>query len=322
MKSFGDHLVLDVHSGKHYHEDAIRLNTGRCCLEYIVKAKKYKKVYIPYCICACVRDTLKKCGVDYEFYSINEFFEPVKEYKLLTDEAFLYVNWFGLTPVKKTGLFEKYGKNLIVDNTLAFFDKPLKGIYTFYSTRKFFGVADGAYLYTDTVLDEDLEQDYSYEYMLFILKRTDTSIEEAREESGISEKRLNNQPIKKMSKLTETILSGIDYETVRNKRINNYLYLDSQLKNENIIKIDYPEGAVPMRYPFFSDKFKLREKLIENKIYIRPYFYSSEYEKTAHDKFAEKLAEYSMLLPVNQRYDEDDMVEMVKRIKSILNNKY
>ena len=321
MKSFGDHLVMDIRPGNHYHEDAIRLNTGRCCFEYILKAKQYKKIYIPYCVCSCIRETIRACNAEYECYFLNELLEPVQEYKLFPGEAFFYVNWFGVTPAT-TKLVEIYGSQLIVDNTLAFYEKPLQGIDTFYTARKFFGVADGAYLYTDTLLQEELEQDYSYEYMLFLLKRMDTSIEESREESGVSENRLIGQPIKKMSRLTEKILTGIDYEAIKTKRISNYLYLDAALKHENMLKFDYPKGAVPMRYPFFSDKDQFREKLIQNKIYIRPYFRPPENEWCNQDQLEYKLVQYSVLLPINQRYDVDDMVEMVKIIKSILNISY
>ena len=57
-----------------------------------------------------------------------------------------------------------YG-NIIVDHTHAFFQKPLKGIDTLYSCRKFWGVSDGAYLSTDASLTENKTVDYSAERM-------------------------------------------------------------------------------------------------------------------------------------------------------------
>lgn len=314
MKSFGDYLEPDLRPGKHYHEGAIRLNTGRCCLEYIVKAKQYKKLYIPYYTCCVVTDSLKACNVAYEFYSINESLEPVKEYKLSPDEAFVYTNYYGLTNNVAIKLADIYATQLIVDNTLAFYEKPIPGIDTFYSARKFFGVADGAYLYTDTQLDEDLEQDFSFDRMLFLLKRMDTSIEEAHAIAGINEIKLLYQPIKKMSKLTEKILTGTDYEAIKNTRIENYLYLDSALKNENLLKIDYPKDSVPLLYPFLSAENNLRERLIKNKIYITVYF-PNVYEWCTEDQLEYKLTKYNMPLPTNQRYNVEDMAQMVKIIK-------
>ena len=276
-----------------------------------MKAKRYKKIYVPYYTCCTVTDSLKACNVEYEFYSINELFEPVKECKLKSDEAFLYTNYFGLTPDAIRKLADIYGKQLIVDNTLAFYEKPLRGTDTFYSARKFFGVADGAYLYTNTQLDEDLEQDVSYDKMIHLLKRIDISIEESHADFLANKKKLSNQPIKKMSKLTEMILMGIDYEGIKNKRIENYLYLDSALKKENSLKLDYPNGAVPLLYPFLNYDDNLRERLIKNKIYPTVYF-PNVYEWCNDDQLEYKLTKYIMVLPIHQRYDIKDMEQIVK----------
>ncbi len=51
------------------------------------------------------------------------------------------------------------------------FLKPLKGIDTLYSCRKFWGVSDGAYLSTDASLTENKTVDYSAERMKHILGR-------------------------------------------------------------------------------------------------------------------------------------------------------
>ena len=61
----------------HYHPDALHLNTGRNCFEYILRAKGYKKVYIPYYTCEVMLEPLRKCGVTWEFYHIKEDFEPL-----------------------------------------------------------------------------------------------------------------------------------------------------------------------------------------------------------------------------------------------------
>lgn len=41
---------------------------------------------------------------------------------------------------------------IILDNTQSFFQKPISGIDTIYSCRKYFGVPDGAYLSTNILL--------------------------------------------------------------------------------------------------------------------------------------------------------------------------
>lgn len=43
MKEIGGYFELELHKGGHYHPDALHLNTGRNCFEYILRAKGYKK---------------------------------------------------------------------------------------------------------------------------------------------------------------------------------------------------------------------------------------------------------------------------------------
>lgn len=61
---------------------------------------------------------------------------------------------------------EKYS-NLIVDNVQAFYTPPIKGLDTIYTCRKFFGVPDEAYLYTDCILTESIPYDKSYDRLAF-----------------------------------------------------------------------------------------------------------------------------------------------------------
>ena len=53
-------------------------------------------------------------------------------------------------------------KNLIIDNAQAFFAKPLLGIDTFYSPRKFVGVSDGGILATKKILEGVLKNEFTH----------------------------------------------------------------------------------------------------------------------------------------------------------------
>ena len=65
MQPIGGYFSLELPYGEEYHKNAIRLNTGRNCLEYILKTRGYRKVYIPYYICEVVLEPFKKLGVAY-----------------------------------------------------------------------------------------------------------------------------------------------------------------------------------------------------------------------------------------------------------------
>ena len=204
-------------------------------MEYILRARKYNKVYIPYYTCDVVLEPFRKLGVSYAYYSINLDFEIADNIRLNDGTAILYTNYYGLKQQYIEQLTAKYGQQLIVDNTQAFYAKPIEGNDTFYTCRKFFGVPDGAYLYTDAVIEEELEQDVSFERMTFLTKRLDLGAEAGYADFRKQRKLLVGQPIKKMSCLTERMMQGIDYKTVARQRRENFLQLHEALKGTNIL---------------------------------------------------------------------------------------
>ena len=165
MKPIGGYFSLELSRGESYHQGAIDLNTGRNCLEYILKCRGYRKVYIPYYTCDVVLEPFKKLGVPYEYYHVNIHLEIRDEVVLKEGEALLYTNYYGLKQRYTEKLAQHYGNRLIVDNTQAFYANSIKGIDTFYTCRKFFGVTDGAILYTDKILTEEYSVDESYSRM-------------------------------------------------------------------------------------------------------------------------------------------------------------
>ena len=238
-KSIGGYFGLELFDGEHFYKNAIKLQTARNCFEYVILTKQYRKIYIPYYTCEVIVEPLKRHNIDYKFYRINELLEPVETIDLSAGEAFLYTNYFGIKDDAVNRLSKLYGEHLIVDNALAFFSQPIEGIDTFYSPRKFLGVADGGYLYTDKISTNTFEQDVSFDRMSFLLKRIDISAEAAYNDFQKNESSLSNMPIKNMSNLTDSILRGIDYEIVQNKRLENFRFLHNALKDENRLKIDF-----------------------------------------------------------------------------------
>ena len=305
--AIGGYPELELRKGEHYHKGALCLNTARNCLEYILRSKKYTKVYMPYYTCEVMLEPLKKCNVDFEFYHINLELEPIELCELKSTEAFLYTNYYGLKQDCVIRLAEKYGKQLIVDNAQAFFAKPLKGIDTFYSARKFFGVADGAYLYTDTILDFQLEKDISYKRMMHLLIRADVDAESGYADFRKNDDSLNNNPIRLMSNLTEKILCSIDYGNIKRIRRENYILLDTKLSSSNGISLFLDEESVPMVYPYFTNKILLRKSLIENRIFVAKYWDNvSRYCDV--DDIEYTLLEDLLPLPINLNNDEIDIL--------------
>ena len=147
--------------------------------------------------------------------SIGLDFKPIiKEW-----DGWLYVvNFYGQL---SNDYLTSLGDRIIVDNAQAYFQEPISGVDTLYTCRKFFGVADGAILYTDKLIRVE-EQDESFERMHFLLGRYERSASEFYAEYVENNHFFKNEPIKRMSKLTENLLHGIDYEMVKNRRRQNF----------------------------------------------------------------------------------------------------
>lgn len=310
MEPIGGYFSLELPLHEEYHKDAIRLNTGRNCLEYILRAREYKKVYIPYYTCDVVLEPFKKLAIPYEYYHVNIHLEIRDEIALKAGEALLYTNYYGLKQRYTEQLVQQYGNRLIVDNTQAFYAKPIDGIDTFYTCRKFFGVPDGAYLYTDKLLDVELEQDLSYERILSLTKRIDISPEAGYQDFRDTSKALVGQPIKRMSKLTQRMMLGIDYEAVAQRRRANYQLLNEALGKENNLELPLEDDAVPMVYPYLAPVKGLREKLIDNKIFVARYW-PSVLECAKPGDIDYLLAFQMQPLPIDQRYGEEEMGQII-----------
>ena len=314
MEAIGGYFSLELPSHGEFHQGAIRLNTGRNCLEYILRVRKYRKVYIPYYTCEVILEPLRKLGIEYEFYHVNIKLEIAQKIKLQKDEALLYTNYFGLKQRYVEKLVDRYENQLILDNTQAFYADHILDIDSFYTCRKFFGVPDGAYLYCDAELDEEIAEDYSYERMAHLLKRIDLSAEEGYADFRKVDDGLDNQPIRKMSKLTQRMMQSIDYHAVALRRRENYKILHKALGKDNNIVLPLGDDSVPMVYPYLVPKKGLRDKLIENKIFVARYW-PNVLEWAKPDDIDHLLAYQMQPLPIDQRYGIEEMKRIVDIIK-------
>ena len=171
MREIGGYFELEQLIHKEYYPNLIALSHARNSLLYVLKARKIRKLYIPFFLCNSVSDLCNREGYRYEYYHIDKNFMPVFEADLQPGEYLYVVNYYGQIDEQKAKLLHcRYG-NVIFDNVQAFFQQPVAGMDTIYSCRKFFGVPDGAYLATDAKLDEPLPADTSKDRMEHVLGR-------------------------------------------------------------------------------------------------------------------------------------------------------
>ena len=116
-----------------------------------------------------------------------------------------------------------------------------------------------------------------------------------------------------MSKSTQNVLKGIDYDRVIRKRRENYAVLKKLLPSDNPFTVNDP--FAPFAYPFYHPRgIELRKELAAKKIYVQTNW------KYLLDKMPETSPEHVwsadiLPLPVDQRYGPDEMKYIAEVIK-------
>ena len=315
VKEIGGYFGLEKLISNEYYPDLAAVNNARCALLYIIKAKHYKKVYLPYFLCDSVRLVLERERIPFEEYRIDRSFLPILDINTSSEEVVYIVNYYGLIFEEQIiSLKNRYG-NIVVDNAQAFFTRPIKGIDTIYSCRKFFGVPDGGYAYTDAVFPEKIPVDVSMDRMKHILGRFEgSSASDYYDYFNNNDESFKEIELRLMSKLTHNILGAIDYQAAKRRREENFLFLSNSLREMNLLKIKCPPG--PYAYPFYIENgMALKKQLAKRKIYVATLW--PNVLGTGLDIEME-FTENILPLPCDQRYSEEDMERVVTVFKELI----
>ena len=239
----------------------IKLNTARNCLRYIVRAYGIKSIYIPYYICPTIKTALRKEGVSIRFYHINKDFFPLTDFE--KDDFILYPNYFGICSENVEKLEKKY-KNLIVDSAHSFYSKQ-SGLASFNSLRKFFqpcyGIKEGAYLYTEKVLNEEFATSDDYEINDYDFE---TLVK--------NENKLDDEDIKFISNSTKKIIDNIDFEEEQQRRLSNFYKYETLYSKQNEINFNLKKEDIPFVYPLLTKNEKLGYELEKQGLMIFRYW--------------------------------------------------
>ena len=206
-KEIGGYFQLEELQGTEYYPDLYRVNLGRTALLWLLQTKGYKKIILPVFLCASVTETCEENHIQIEFYHLDENLNvKYPRRKLDEDEVLYLVNYYGQLTDEQILEYRRIYGNIIVDHTHAFFQKPLPGIDTLYSCRKFWGVSDGAYLSTDAGFTEEIPQDYSADRMKHILGRYERDAGTYYKDMLKNAAGYEHMEIRRMSALTRNLL--------------------------------------------------------------------------------------------------------------------
>jgi len=313
-KEIGGYFGLETFNGREYYEHLLGVNSGRNALLYILKAKAVKKLYIPYFLCDSVSLLCGREGIEYGYYNVDRQLRPAFPKELGEEEWLYIVNFYGQISNAEAMEMKNRWNRIIFDNVQAFFQKPVPGIDTVYSCRKFFGVPDGGYVSTDARLPEPLETDVSGGRMKHVLGRFEGRASDYYGDFRSNDERFEQLPLRSMSPLTRNILKAVDYEAVRRKRNENYAWLERSLGQYNKMSFSEPDG--PYCYPFCCPNgMAVKKELAKKKIYVAT-LWPNVLEFP--DIWEREPAENILPLPCDQRYSAADMEYMVREIMTLL----
>lgn len=308
-------MGLQIPEGKPYYPNLIQLNTARNSLEYILMTKGYTTIYLPYFTCEVLLEPIRRLQAVYHFYKIDENMDPIIDFEVDDRSCMLYTNYFGIK-TKTVKQLSTTQKNLIIDNAQAFYAEPIAGIDTFYSCRKFFGVPDGAYLYTSSTKRLTLQADSSTERVSHLIKAVDLNIEAGYADYVRNNDVLIDNEIRSMSQLTQKLLASVDYAYCETKRKENFRFLHEQLGAINEFTMQFDVEDTPMVYPLLVSQPDLKSKLIARKIFV-PTYWPNVYDWATPDSLEYHFTQNIVSLPIDQRYDTEDMKYMAAIVKSL-----
>lgn len=299
---------------------AFKYNSARSAFYDLIRKSKIKKIWMPRFICDSMLEPLRLLNVEILFYNIQNNFFPILPEKLNSDEYLFYVNYFGICGAIQKKLLNLYpSKQVIFDHAQAFFVQPLNCFATLYSPRKFLPVAEGGLLITEQNfvptydsrnVDEMVQQ---YQHGLI---RCLTNASLAYEKFKQNENEFNDCLPKRLSGITEEILHSLNYESFKEKRLKNFIFLHDKLGRFNQLQINLDQLESPLTYPFLLNG-EISACLINAKVYT-PTYWSDSLVRIDVNSFEHKLVSKASHLICDQRYSIEEMQHQVDIIQDYL----
>lgn len=312
MKSIGGYFELECGTNPEYWSDGVYTNSCRNALRQFIRHLDIKDIWVPVYTCDVVHAALENEGCKVRKYNVDADLMPDRTFG--KGEYIIYNNYFGVEG-KKVEFLSKLYPRLIIDNAQAFYSNQT-GVAAVYSPRKFFGLPDGGILRSNEAGMCELERGESYQVCSHLLKRLDIGAENAYVDFIVNDKALEAYRVKGMSNLTKHLMGNIDYERAKRRRIKNFKYLSRHLATD--FPMEMADDDVPMVYPLLvKDGEHLKKELISHKIFCATYW-PNVLSDSDSNEWETYLVKNLIPIPVDQRYDRNDMQRIIDVIKNTL----
>lgn len=320
-KAIGGFFELELPAQKEeIYPGALKYQSARAAfLALLENSPSIRRVWMPSYLCDSMLFPVRLAGKEIEHYSIDQGFAPANKIPLKSGDLLFYVNYFGVGHDNVTHVLKQYDPaSLVIDCSQAFFSGPYDCLATIYSARKFFGVPDGGILCTQKDIALPAEQDEgSLSRASHLLQRLAFSAEQGYESYKLAEASLADMKPKRMSKLTSSLLSSIDYESIKIKRLENFKALHRGLGAYNSLTLNLDSVDSPLCYPFLPHKRISKQRLIEKRIYL-PTYWPEVKDRVGVGEFEKLLVDELLAIPCDQRYVEADVSRIIKEVDSEL----
>lgn len=222
---------------------------------------------------------------------------------------------------------------LIEDLTQCVFSKQRSEIFDYFtgSFRKWFPIPDGAFLLGKGITGERMEENTHFVkcmadamYLRGVFLHTgDKNIKEISRRVGniaishISKKIVHHS----MSLFSKSLLSQMDIEATEKRRMENYHYLFSSLKDSHAIEIvdrNLEEiTCAPLFFPIYvKERAEFQRRLAQSEIYA-PVLWPVHTKELLINETIKQMYDEILMLPIDQRYGREDMKRMIEVILTI-----
>ena len=327
MREIGGFFELGGGYHESPHHSAWAYNTSRNAFRDLLNTIKQhqgalpQRIVLPVFNCPDVAAMLQQAFPEIAliFYNINRKFDPILDGIDLEEDDLLYtVDYFGLG--RRAVI--KARKGSVTDSVHAFFRPPIEGQHSLYSFRKFFGVPDGAYLYTPMLMQAK-EPWTSWSHCTHLLKRVDLSAQYAYADYLKAEETLSAADVAGMSRLSISLMSLVDIERTVEARLSNFSHLNSRFAKSNELSnlIDTARSDtefVPFTFPLLiNEGSRIRSELISRNIFT-PTYWTGVLDHPSVNDFERHLALNTVHLPIDQRYGLSEMDEIIHQLDDLL----
>ncbi len=284
-------------------EHCAYLSSGRAAFECLLRGHpaRITRLHVPRFTCNTVLEAPARLGIAVSRYRISEQLEPLLPPDLMPGDALLLTDYFGFGLPRLPQLLEsRPDVHFFVNATTAFFTPPPCGLPSFYSPRKFMGVADGGIARAPYPIPLPEEEDRSAARSRCLLERLELGAAAALPASEEAEASLS-APARRMAPLTRRLLAAADCRAMAEQRIWNYRRLHRALAPINRLTLPDTPPAAPCCYPLLSGIPGLRDALIDAGVAL-PLFWPEVLNEAPADSTEYRLAAGLLPLPLDQRY--------------------